>query len=186
VSMMKTVEARLPEFDASKPADSWNEDGPYETMPLSFRAKNKNADDSTKDLYHAVEAWGFRKMPDGKKRICIADPNSTLNNDNCKVYFEIDESEGADPRATYSRWPHRNIGKMMLSPSANGQNGRYMHQLTHACRIKNKDKFYSGCKEVDDVHCGEKDYTTVDVNAVEENVNSSIEKQKEKLREGDQ
>lgn len=178
---MKTIKKRLPLFDPSDSKKDWNKEGPWETLPMTFRATNKDPKDGDAHLYHAVEAWGYQEMPDGKKRVCIADPNSSTNNDNCRVYFEIDEN--ATPSVTYSSWPNRNIGKMMVAPSAVGQNGRYMHQLVHACRLKNKDNFYVGCDERDDPHCGDEDYKEVDIEKVEKNVEESIKEQKKKLQD---
>jgi len=181
--MMATIKDRMPEYDSGKTKDDWNINGPWETMPLSFRATNKEAGASSKHAYHAVEAWAWRQMPDGKERICIADPNSSPGgNDDCNVYFEIDESNEAEP-VTYSEWGHRTIGKMMLEPSADGQNGRYMIQLAHACRHKNKNNFYMGCDSNgrDDVNCGEDDYQDIDVDELERDNKEKIDEQKREL-----
>ncbi|TNF32117.1 MAG: hypothetical protein EP319_00295 [Deltaproteobacteria bacterium] len=183
--MMKTVKERMPEFDPSKSKEEWNKGGPWETMPLSFRAKNKDATAGTQHLYHAVEVWAWKKLPDGKEWICIADPNSPPGgNDDCNVRFVIDPNNEAEP-ITYSEWPNRTIGKMMLEPSAEGQNGRYMIQLAHACRHKNKNNFYMGCdaKGKDDVNCGDKDYESIDVDELERDANERIERQRRKLEE---
>lgn len=181
--MMATIKERMPEFDSGKSKDDWNINGPWETMPLSFRATNKDPNASQKDLYHAVEVWGWQKLENGRERLWIADPNSQPGgNKNCEVYFDIDENNVAEP-ITYSRWGHRKIGKMMLEPSSDGQNGRYMIQLAHACRHKNKNNFYTGCDANgrDDINCGEDDYEDVNVDELERENKEKIDEQKRDL-----
>ncbi len=183
--MMTTIKERMPEFDPAKSKDDWNKEGPWETLPLSFRATNKEAGASSQHAYHAVEAWAWKKLPDGKEWICIADPNSFAGgNDDCNVRFEIDPNNEEEP-VTYSEWGHRTIGKMMIEPSSEGQNGRYMIQLAHACRHKNKGNFYIGCDKngKDDVNCGEDDYESVDVDELEREAREKIEEQKRELNE---
>lgn len=155
MSVIRTQSAaQLPRFPAetyprgASPGESWNENGPFQTMTMSIRMPEFNSKGGVSNHgRHSVEAWAQHRLPNGNMRICVRDPNNdqpSATDDSCNNYIEL-PPEGSSSEPTYSGiMAGRRLGKFNFNSHNPGLIGSSTTRIVAHCRKVNRDRFRGG------------------------------------------
>ena len=148
-TFIRQAHAYLPRYPdtyphGAHPGEAWNEDGPFQTLPVSIRS-NYPSGDKTKHSYHSIEAWAFKNLPNGGLRVCMKDPNNKAgNDDNCSNYLDIEDPNGPNRSVSYSSFPGETIGKFNFTAYGTGHVGAMTDRLVAYCRRVKASIFRGG------------------------------------------